>query len=113
MLVLWGHAADKLWKAPGHGYPNAVCNCEHFALAGTCEHEQCLRAMLQDSFNLNVEGQSKGGRGRKKGQPFTAKAPAKLKATRGRRRQSARATVLAGRRLWGMKKTGNRANCQS
>ena len=73
---------------------------EHFALAGTCEHEQCLRAVLQPNFNLHVEGQTQGGRGHKKGGTVKTKAPAKPKEPRGRGRRSVRTPVIAGRKVW-------------
>ena len=64
VLLLWGAAADAFWRSPSRADPNCPCNCEPFALWGGCEHEQCLRAILQEGLCLHVPGQNVGGRGK-------------------------------------------------
>ena len=65
VIVLWGSAADKLWRRPpAYGTASCLCNCTPFALWAGCEHEQCVRAIEEPSFKLTTPGQNKGGRGK-------------------------------------------------
>ena len=80
VIVLWDDAADKFWKAGPRGYPNCLCNCHAFSIWCGCEHEQTVRSMEQQGFDLNVGG----GRGK----PGRKPKAATQQVPRGQRREA-------------------------
>ena len=75
VVVLWDSAADLFWHRPAQPWKNILCCCTPFALWAGCEHQLCVRALMEFGYKLETPGQNVGGRGRTVRALMTGKAP--------------------------------------